>query len=705
MGLKQSIVVRSEYTIKNSSAKGGTRGGTPGNFVMQYMSRDDATEIINPKIADDFLYDRYKYRTECVENAKSEKDIEYGFYKIQKKGGVAFNENSLSLSHKELVLSSKQIQDAFNEGKTVLKTVISFDEEYLKEKDIIPKDFELKYKGDYKGNIDQMKLRYAIHNGLERASEHYNNLHYVGAIQVDTKHIHCHLAMVDLGKGKITEDGTQKGKISSSIKDDIRQGIDAALDETKQIHFMRSSVGIDEKNKKLNHEQYIYQNIALYSAPQQIYSLLPEDKSLWKAGSGKKEMKQADNLCRQYVESMYSNDNSEFIDSMGSIIQYAEMRRKMERLEEEEKERIIAKGRETLVIKGMNDVYNSLRENPLAERNATSFQTYSVQQSLTPSHKHDLKDFVYKVRTYKSRYHQHRMEAERFSGYVNDYEKERANDEVSADSYILYRYFLMEQEYQQKLAEKYDYFINVRKPASQYAREYITLHKKSDRINNMVRLQEDTNIKGKTADEIEEYARVKYDVYGGKNVILSPKEYRQQIEEYRNQYELEYAAFQAKLDSSQLKLTLNADGTPNIQKNHKYRFNDVKGLDLHDIKADFDREMEYSDKIRTDFLQMAQRRISAYDDACKYLDDTGQDFLKQYFNKDDIELMRKTAMEIADKNKITFENQKEEPIREIKTIPLNKRTHEQIQNTLYQHLYAYTSDWKKEQEEQDEYVY
>ena len=68
-----------------------------------------------------------------------------------------------------------------------------------------------------------MKLRYAVYSGMERASEDYDDLHYVGTIQVDTEHIHCHLAMVDMGIGNITEDGTQRGKISAATK--IRYGM------------------------------------------------------------------------------------------------------------------------------------------------------------------------------------------------------------------------------------------------------------------------------------------------------------------------------------------------------------------------------------------------------------------------------------------------------------------------------------------------
>ncbi len=65
MGLKESIVVRSEYTIKNSSGKGGSRGGTPGNFVLQYMSREDATEIITPvTVNGEPFCERYRLRRE-----------------------------------------------------------------------------------------------------------------------------------------------------------------------------------------------------------------------------------------------------------------------------------------------------------------------------------------------------------------------------------------------------------------------------------------------------------------------------------------------------------------------------------------------------------------------------------------------------------------------------------------------------------------
>lgn len=71
MGLKQSIVVVNEYTVK--TAKGGSRGGTPGNYVMRYMARDRATEDLTPvKLEDTDVYiTRYMARKKACETLSS----------------------------------------------------------------------------------------------------------------------------------------------------------------------------------------------------------------------------------------------------------------------------------------------------------------------------------------------------------------------------------------------------------------------------------------------------------------------------------------------------------------------------------------------------------------------------------------------------------------------------------------------------------
>lgn len=709
MGLKESIVVRSEYTIKNSSKKGGSRGGTPGNFVLQYMSREDATEITTPVTIDGEAFgDRYKARREITKKAVSEYDLDRFFYKTQKRGGVAFNEHELSLSYKELVMSSKAIQDAFHNGKTVMKTIISFDEEYLREYGIIPDDFKLCYRGDFKGNIDQMKLRYAIANGMERASEDYDDLHYVGTIQVDTEHIHCHLAMVDMGVGDITEDGTQRGKISAATKNKIRHGIDTALVDASEVHFMASSVRLDNSNKMLNHHQFIYRNMKLYGAPQQIMTVLPDDRKLWHAGSGKKEMEQADKLCHAYVEHMLMQDNSGFEDSMWTIMQYANMRQAEENLDVGQREDIIENGREAVIKEGMNNVYEILREIPMAVQNATPVQNLAAQEIIHPSFKNDLQDFVYRTRTYKERYYRHKNEADRFAGYIRDYEEERMNENTADDSYMLYNYFNVEQEYQSMLAGKYAHFVKVDVPVDQLALEYVGLSQRARLIHSMTLLQEDDSVRKMDADEAERYGREKYDVYGGRYIAESPEIFAERIRKNKNNYLTDYMEFQSRLDSSQLVLTLNEDGSPHIKYRPKYEFEDVKGLDLHELISDFSKPLEFSDSVRNAYMHMAKKRIRAYDAACDYLDGTGQSQMKSKFDSEDIELMRSTYKDMKADRFIEPAQNPPNEIRQRRTIMLDKDTHMQMCEAVYKNLSQNVLKWQAEENKKNketEYEY
>lgn len=702
MGLKESIVVRSEYTIKNASKKGGSRGGTPGNFVLQYMSREDATEIVTPVTVDSEPFgDRYRKRREITDTAASEYDLDRGFYKVQKRGGVAFNEHELSLSYRELVLSSKEIQDAFHEGKTVMKTIISFDEEYLRKYGIIPDDFKFRYRGDFKGNIDQMKLRYAVYSGMERASEDYDDLHYVGTIQVDTEHIHCHLAMVDMGIGNMTEDGTQRGKISAATKNKIRHGIDTALSDAREVHFMASGVRLDHANRRLNYDQFTYRNMKLYGVPQQIMTVLPDDRELWHAGSGRKEMEQADRLCHTYVERMLQREGSGFEDSMLTIMQYAEMRQREENLDDGQKEDIIKNGREAAIKEGMNDVYEILRECPMTVQKATTVQNLAAQENLYPSFKNDLQDFVYRLRTYRERHNHHKMEADRFGRYVRDYERERVNGNVSDDSYMLYGYFKVEQEYQDMLAGKYAHFIKTDIPIDRLALEYVEFSQRSRRIHSMTLLYEDHLVQGMKADNAEEYGRQKYDVYGGRYIVEAPEIFKERIRRNKNQYQEDYSEFQSRLDSLQLVLTLNDDGSPHIRYCPKYRFEDVRGLDLHELKGDFNKPLEFSDSIRDAYICMAKRRIRAYDAACVYLEGTGQSQMKECFDSGDIELMRSTYKDMEAGRRIEPLQHPAGEIRQRSTIMLDRNTHMQMQEAVYQKLPQNILKWQDEENDRN----
>ena len=164
MGVKQDIVIKHEFTVKGPHG-GGSRGGTPGEYVLRYMARDDATEDLTPvrrldEDSLDILSMRYHAKksaadpelVESVEKAREE------MRKVDGNGGRAFGYGEISLSAEALKNACKDIQDQFDNGKTVFKTVLSFKEDYLKKMGLVEPDFECRQNGDYRGNLDQMKL-------------------------------------------------------------------------------------------------------------------------------------------------------------------------------------------------------------------------------------------------------------------------------------------------------------------------------------------------------------------------------------------------------------------------------------------------------------------------------------------------------------------------------------------------------------------
>ena len=77
MGLKQSIVVKNQFTVKTGDS-GGRRGTTPGRYVTRYMARKGATEPIAPirqNHTDDFIQ-KYMAREVATESLRDPKQVQ-----------------------------------------------------------------------------------------------------------------------------------------------------------------------------------------------------------------------------------------------------------------------------------------------------------------------------------------------------------------------------------------------------------------------------------------------------------------------------------------------------------------------------------------------------------------------------------------------------------------------------------------------------
>lgn len=642
MGLKQSVVIVNEFTVKTPN--GGTRGGTPGDYVRRYMARDGATEDLTPvrRDTENFVM-RYMARKEAVDVADSVADLKDNMRDIQGDGGIAFGYGEVSLSHKKLKKASKDIQKHFDEGKTVLKTVLSFDEDYLRQYGIVQPDFEFQNEGDYRGNIDQMKLRLAVMNGMDKLSRHYDDLQYVGVIQVDTKHVHCHLAMVDRGKGTLMPDGTQRGKLTDKEKQDIRRGIDLYLDEAQPVKMMAANVDHDKRNTLCYIKKFTHKAMDNRGFGQFLLACLPKDRSLWRAGTNRKEMQKPNAIVREYVTELLKQPNSGYSEAMQKVGRYAQSRMDNEDLTGREYRKLVSDGHRRIVEEGMNCVYSVLKQvpdeemrlrTPMLEIMAAPYEDIASETEDDP-----IIEFGFKLRSYKTRLDHHKKERHKYHDAAQDYKQRESRGETSEESKPLLDFLEEEEEYNAMLMAKYQYFLNFIPPDEEYQQDFDELMEYDERVTNLSRMRRDSSMTKMKADNAERYGRKVYGVEGGSYMVNMPQVLDTRLAAMRTKYDEMRDAYKVKLADYGMVL----DDENNVKKESPYDFDDVKALDIHHLAYDFPYDFKISMRNVDQFVEAADRRYEKFQKAKEYLVGSGQEEALEAFPVADIELQKSTA--------------------------------------------------------------
>lgn len=194
MGLKQDVVIKSKFGTKSA-----------GNYILRYTSRDDATESLE-------IYDyitKYTPRYNATEELKQKGSLEDEVWEkdeaLTRKEGVMFGNRGISYSDKTLKEAARSTQKATDDGHVAIIPILSFSHEYLVEKGIVDKDMpEPENEGDYKGKIDQLKMRQAITDMMNKMHQDmgFNKPEWTATIQLDTKHVHAHITTVETEKSK-----------------------------------------------------------------------------------------------------------------------------------------------------------------------------------------------------------------------------------------------------------------------------------------------------------------------------------------------------------------------------------------------------------------------------------------------------------------------------------------------------------------------
>lgn len=719
MGLKQDIVLVNEYTVPLPGGK-GSRGGTPGAYVERYMAREQAVESLAPirrLRTDDFIM-RYMARESAVEKAsllpshQGRRMIKHEMRQAQGNGGVAFGYGSVSLSDDQLKGASSDIQRLFEQGHTVMKTVLSFDEKYLKKHGLVDEDFELTGRGGYRGHVDQMKLRMAIMHGLDRmGTAGFDDLRYVGVIQVDTEHVHCHLALTDAGRGQVTKDGTQRGKLLDKHKSRLRRGIDAWLDEKQAVKHLSSAVGYERRNVTTYIKRWAHERMASESLPQFLIACLPEDRSLWRAGTNDKRMRKANELVTELVEEQLARPDSPMPAAMEKIIDYANHRRSDEGLDMTTWQKLVDHGRRQIVERGVNGVYQMLKSlpedelrvrTPMLDVMSMDYEQMALraadEQQTHPDEEDSFVAFGFRLRSYASRLEHHRKQASLYRNRARDWEKADAAGAAAEESRPLYEFYRFEEQYQLQLASKYQHFLPFAGDASAWYEEHTRVADYGKRLVSLMALRGDSSLQRmKDGDEAERLGREIYGQPGGRlltegsggRMVLDHridqmrKNYEDQLQALREDLALSGLVLRAESESERVQATgAQQDGTRQtdmlpagrdsggpgkspgrdadpaleptvIEQGTAYSFDEVKALDLHHLGLDFFNDVEIGKHSHDAFVSTARRRRELLLGAVQYLERSNQSEAIGQLPIDDVALMTRTRRRMTDERKAT----------------------------------------------------
>lgn len=646
MGLKTSIIVRNEFTYRLPDGS-GTRGATPGDFIMGYMAREGAGEAVTPVRlfdSDDYIL-RYMAREEAVDFAVDVPELRQDMRDAQKWGGQAFGYGSLSLSHEGLKSASADIQKQFDQGKTVLRTVLSFDQQYLEDNHVVDDDFVFQKRGDYRGHIDQMRLRVAVDNGIHRISSDFDDLRYVGLIQVDTAHVHCHLCMVDAGIGNLRPDGLQKGMLTDRQKQSLRRGIDMSLDENHLVRHMAADVDHDKRNALCFIKRFTHRSMEQNGLAQFLMSCLPADERLWRAGSNSQEMRKPNAIVREYVTDVLSQPGSGYGDALKSIAAYAKSRQEREGLTEKQRRQLYDNGKESVITECMNGVYAVLKQVPYEERVVRTpmldvmSEDYESLASRVVNGSDDMIEFGFRLRSYSSRMDHHKKEKHKYDNAVRRYGASRNNDPAS---HVLLDFFEFEKDYNARLMCKYQYFLDFLPPADVYREGFDELMDYRSKIRRLDMMQSDASLARMGRDAAEAYGLSVYGQHGGSYVRSDPEELMRRRARMLEKYHTKEDAFSFMLSDYGMSLE-RTDGGLRISRVKPYAFDDVKALDIHHLSFDFPYDVPIS-RVNVDtFIHTARERSSLYAAAKDYLVMTDQAGVLKSLSGKDIALMTKMA--------------------------------------------------------------
>lgn len=637
MGLKQDIVIVNEFTVKHGSS--GSRGKSPGRYVMQYMLRKAASEPLSPvayRSLEDFQM-RYMLRESAVERARSIPELKNEFSEEQGVSGFGFSRRDISLSDAQARAVAANIQNSYESGHTVQKIVISFTEDFLRKNGIISPSFAYTGRGSYRGNIDQLKLRSAVQEGLERMfrTGKFDDPEYMAAIQVDTGHVHCHIACTDMGvsPARIRKDGQDKGMISEKEKEQLRRGIALELGELSVHHAFRAQVDLERRNVVSFVKDFAQKRLRDSASLQLLYASLPKDKRLWRYESNRLVMRRPNEIASGIVQMVFRDYPEESGYSILEGQTQAWAKQKAEETGRPEQE-FYDQAQRTLLERTVNGIYSILRSEPYMGKVRTSMIDIA-KRDLEELYPHatgkpfDPVGFELRIRGYAQRRDFH---VSKSRDYYNHIERFYQQEDRSPESMAVLNCYRAELLYHRMLGDKYRHFLFFKKEDDDEAEQEMTrlqsdylLHVRD--FNHEEELLVSPPLQRESQEETDAYIQRRYGIEHGSWYYDAALRRTLSARHEQRRFELSMereCIIQEAYEKGFILFDRETGDPIRPERSLMYDFDVTRALDLHDLTFDFPLGADVSERNIRNYRRMAEQRNKALTAAEQYVANTGQ---------------------------------------------------------------------------------
>lgn len=515
MSLSGQIVVKNEFTNTNNSS----RGASPGNYIVNYAARGEATEQYHPAGVEGLTVHNYIAYYSARENAteqatkqyKEKSQLQNEIFLLDGRDGRAFGSLGLSYKHKELLEQAEIVQKQFDKGHTVQKTVLSFTTDYLKEQKVLPFDFEHKEIGDFEGKVDQLKLRQAIMTGVDDYTKRAGFIEpiWVGAIQIDTHHVHAHLTIVDkeISPSRKLVKGEEKGKITKKEREVMRRGIHRTLRKDKTLNHYHNSVDNTRRESVSRIKNLAMEQMKSSMQLQNIIAALPKDNRKWRYGSNRKEMQRANELMDSYLE-LLDKEHSDVTGKTNieiSLKDYADEAVRVNGSAGKTAEEYMEDGRKLATERSANGVYKKI-QHFIKNAESKGYEPTPVKtpmielvskddselRAIVQNEGSNLSVMAYRSRSYNHRKATHLIEGLTYADANRNFNEALLNKVATADSIALGRFYSNEMSHHFELVDKYRMYLPVRsEPVLRDS--FVDSHLRTRLTSNTERLNEELN--------------------------------------------------------------------------------------------------------------------------------------------------------------------------------------------------------------------